>query len=110
MSQKNLKLHDAYKLVINWDIGELNLLNTYDDGTSSYYAYILRDRSKYVWFGNFPVGMDSGAGSWGNLAQDRDFESLLAPVAIRIALIERNNITAPSILGISRPSIIFSLQ
>ncbi len=35
MSQKNLKLHDAYKLVINWDIGELNLLNTYDDGTRS---------------------------------------------------------------------------
>ncbi len=35
MGQNNLKLHDAYKLVINWDIGELNLLITYDDGTRS---------------------------------------------------------------------------
>lgn len=58
---------------------------TYDDGTSAYYPYVLRDRSQYVWFGNFPDGMDSGPGAWGNLAQDRDFESLTAPVAVILA-------------------------
>jgi len=58
---------------------------TYDDGTSSYYPYVLRDRSPYVWFGDFPNGMDSGPGAWGNPAQDRDFESLDAPVAVTLA-------------------------
>jgi phage tail sheath protein FI len=57
----------------------------YDDGTSSFYPYVLRDRSKYVWFGNYPPGMESGPGAWGNLAQDRDFESLDAPVAVTLA-------------------------
>lgn len=57
---------------------------TYDDGTSSFYAYVLRDRSKYVWFGNYPAGMDSGTGAWGNLAQDRNFESLTTPVAVTL--------------------------
>jgi len=58
---------------------------TYDDGTSSYYPYVLRDRSQYVWFGDFPAGMDSGPGSWGNHAQDRTFESLDSPVAVILA-------------------------
>lgn len=58
---------------------------TYDDGTSSFYPYILRDRSKYVWFGNYPDTMDVGPGAWGNLAQDRDFNSLTAPVAVTLA-------------------------
>jgi len=57
---------------------------TYDDGTSSYYPYVLRDRSRYVWFGEFPPGMESGTGAWGNLAQDRTFESLTAPVAVTL--------------------------
>jgi len=57
----------------------------YDDGTSSFYPYVLRDRSKYVWFGNYPQGMESGPGAWGNLAQDRDFESLTEPVAVTLA-------------------------
>jgi len=58
---------------------------TYDDGTSSYYPYVLRDRSRYVWFGGFPTGMESGIGSWGNKAQDRTFESLTDPVAVTLA-------------------------
>lgn len=58
---------------------------TFDDGTSSYYPYVLRDRSKYVWFGDFPAGMDVGIGAWGNPAQDRDFNALTAPVAVTLA-------------------------
>lgn len=58
---------------------------TYDDGTSSYYPYVLRDRSAYVWFGDFPATMDIGIGGWGNTAQDRTFNSLLLPVAVTLA-------------------------
>jgi len=65
---------------------------TFDDGTSSFYPYVLRDRSKYVWFGNYPAGMDSGAGSWGNLAHDRTFESLTSPVAVTLASGSSGNI------------------
>ncbi len=65
---------------------------TYDDGTSSFYPYVLRDRSKYVWFGDYPDGMDSGPGSWGNLAQDRAFESLENPVAVTLASGSSGNI------------------
>ena len=57
---------------------------TYDDGSSSYYPYVLRDRSSYVWFGDFPSGMETGTGAWGNKAQDRDFTSLDAPVAVTL--------------------------
>ena len=58
---------------------------TFDDGTSAYYPHVLRDRSSYVWFGEFPATMDVGLGAWGNLAQDRDFNSLTAPVAVTLA-------------------------
>lgn len=58
---------------------------TYDDGTSAYYPYVLRDRSLYVWFGEFPSGMDSGIGAWGNNAQDVDFTSLTDPVEVVLA-------------------------
>ena len=58
---------------------------TYDDGTSAFYPYVLRDRSAYVWFGDYPASMDIGAGAWGNLAQDRDFNSLTAPVDVELA-------------------------
>lgn len=55
---------------------------TYDDGSSAYYPYVLRDRSDYVWFLNFPTGMDVGVGGWGNSAQDRDFNSLTSPIKV----------------------------
>ncbi len=55
---------------------------TYDDGTSSYYPYVLRDRSNYVWFGSFPQLMDVGVGAWGKMAQDTNFNSLTEPVKV----------------------------
>jgi hypothetical protein len=67
---------------------------TYDDGTSSYYPYVLRDRSAYIWFGDFPLTMDTGPGAWGNKAQDRSFNSLDKPVAVTLG--DGNNGQAPS--------------
>jgi hypothetical protein len=63
---------------------------TYDDGTSSYYPYVLRDRSSYVWFGNFPAGVNN----WGQKAQDTTFDSLTEPVAVTLA--DGNNGNVPS--------------
>ena len=66
----------------------------YDDGSSAYYPYVLRDRSSYVWFGDFPTGMDIGVGAWGQEAQDTTFNSLTEPVAVTLA--NGNNGTVPT--------------
>ena len=58
---------------------------TYDDGTSAFYPYVLRDRSAYVWFGDYPATMAVGPGAWGSLAQDRTFNSLTDPVVVTLA-------------------------
>lgn len=57
---------------------------TFDDGSTSYYPNVLRDRSSYVWFGDFPASMDVGAGAWGNMAQNVTFNSLTTPVAVTL--------------------------
>jgi len=53
----------------------------FDDGTSAYYAYVLRDRSNYIWMLNHPEDdIDSVADSnWGGLAgtQNIIFDSML---------------------------------
>lgn len=60
----------------------------YDDGTSSYYAYVLRDRSNYVWMINHPENdIDNVADSnWGSLIGQGnvDYDSLSNVVAISL--------------------------
>ena len=58
---------------------------TYNDGTSAYYPYVLRDQSQYVWFGAYPTAMDEGVGAWGSTAQGTSFNPLVTPVLVTIA-------------------------